>query len=128
MRNYVQKGLSLTVTAPRNVNSGDGVQIGAGLFGVAVEAASAGSQVDLLTEGVFSLPLDSAAMFSQGDVAYWDATADAATNTATISGPPLPGIAGGPPLPGAPINLLKIGYAIAATAPGATAAIIRLVF
>jgi predicted RecA/RadA family phage recombinase len=55
MKNYVQDGDTLTVTAPAAVASGDFVQVGR-IRGVAVTSAASGAQVELKTTGVFSIP------------------------------------------------------------------------
>jgi Uncharacterized conserved protein len=55
MKNYIQDGDNLTVTAPAAVASGDFVQVGR-IRGVAVTSAASGSQVELKTKGVFDIP------------------------------------------------------------------------
>ncbi|NKI17432.1 DUF2190 family protein [Spongiibacter sp. KMU-166] len=70
MKNYVQKGEAITVTAPAALVSGQGVLVGEGLFGVAVNAAESGSEVTIITEGVFELPAD--ATVAAGDVVEWN--------------------------------------------------------
>jgi predicted RecA/RadA family phage recombinase len=55
MKNYIQDGDILTVTAPAAVASGDFVQVGR-IRGVAVTAAASGAQVELYTKGVFDIP------------------------------------------------------------------------
>jgi len=55
MKNFIQDGKSLTVTAPAAVASGDFVQVGR-IRGVAVTSAASGAQVELKTEGVFDIP------------------------------------------------------------------------
>lgn len=55
MKNYIQDGDTITVTAPATVASGDFVQVGR-IRGVAVAAAASGSPVELKTTGVFSIP------------------------------------------------------------------------
>ena len=93
MKNYIQKGEAITVIALAAVAAGEGVLIGDGLFGVAVNAAGIGDEVTLLTEGVFELPAD--ATVAAGDVVEW--------NTGEL----LPIAAG-----------VKIGVAITASAAG----------
>jgi predicted RecA/RadA family phage recombinase len=70
MRNYIQKGENLTLPAPYNVASGAGVLVG-NIFGVAAEDALSGANVDIVTEGVFTLPKTSALAISVGDAIYW---------------------------------------------------------
>ena len=55
MKNYIQDGDILTVTAPAAVASGDFVQVGR-IRGVAVAAAASGQPVELYTTGVFDIP------------------------------------------------------------------------
>jgi predicted RecA/RadA family phage recombinase len=55
MKNYLQEGDSVTVPAPANVSSGDGVLLGT-LFGVAATDADSGANVTIKTTGVFTLP------------------------------------------------------------------------
>ena len=55
MKNYLQDGDTITVTAPATVASGDFVQVGR-IRGIAVTAAASGAQVELKTTGVFSIP------------------------------------------------------------------------
>jgi predicted RecA/RadA family phage recombinase len=55
MKNYIQDGDTITVTAPEAVASGDFVQVGR-IRGIAVTDAASGAQVELKTTGVFSIP------------------------------------------------------------------------
>ena len=72
MQNFIQKGDTLTVTAPTGgVVSGQGLLVGA-VFGVATDTAGAGASVGLLTEGVVELPKASAAVFAVGAKVSWD--------------------------------------------------------
>lgn len=73
MRNYIQKGDTLTVVCPAGgVASGAAALLGA-LFGVAVGGAAEGEPLQLATEGVFELPKLAAAVFAQGGKVSWDA-------------------------------------------------------
>ena len=73
MKNYVQPGRNVTVTAPATLVSGEGVQIGA-LFGVAAGDADPGASVTLSTEGVFDLPKEATTTtFAVGDEVEWNA-------------------------------------------------------
>lgn len=90
MRNFVQPGRTLTLTAPVDVKSGDGVLIGA-IFGVANADAQSGEPVDLDVEGVFSFPKISALAIAEGDKVYWSAVDKAVNKTA--SGNTLIGVA-----------------------------------
>lgn len=82
MRNFIQRGDTLTLPAPANVLSGAGVQVG-NIFGVAAEDCAAGFDLDLSVEGVFTLPKVTVQAFAIGDVVYWDGGAKLATATAT---------------------------------------------
>ena len=72
MKNFVQKGVSITLAAPANVDSGTPVLVGA-LFGVAAGTVASGENLDLVTQGVFDLPKLNAAAFSLGEKVYFDA-------------------------------------------------------
>lgn len=90
MLNYRQRGDILTLPAPANVASGDGVVIG-NIFGVAAVDALSGDPVDLDTVGVFTLPKVSALAIAIGDRIYWQAAEKAVSKTA--SGNTLIGVA-----------------------------------
>ena len=81
-KNYVQPGVNLTLPAPTNVTSGSGVLVGT-IFGVTADGALSGEDVDLVTEGVFTLPKVSAQAITVGAKVYWDDTAKLVTTTAT---------------------------------------------
>lgn len=82
MRNYVQKGENITLPAPADILSGNGVLVGA-MFGVAAGDALTGTDLDLVTVGVFTLPKVSAQAVLVGDAVYWDAATKVVTKTAT---------------------------------------------
>lgn len=73
MKNYVQDGKAITVTAPADVNSGEVVEVGDALIGFAVDGALSGDDVTILTEGVFSALVG--AGVAAGDELEWDGTA-----------------------------------------------------
>lgn len=82
MKNFVQRGETVTVTAPiGGINSGAGVLVGA-LFGVAAFTAAEADDVEIGTMGVFDLPKATGAI-AQGAKVYWDDTAKSVTTTAT---------------------------------------------
>ena len=83
-RSYVQPGGTLTLAAPTNVKSGDIVVVGA-LAGVAAFDALQGVEVEVITEGVFTLPKATPLVLAQGAAAYWDAVAKKITNVATAN-------------------------------------------
>lgn len=105
MKNFVQQGVNVRLTAPAEVKSGDGVLVGS-LFGVAATDAAAGNGVECTTEGVFTLPKVTGTGLTQGAVVYWN---DTAKNVTTASSG----------------NHL-IGHALADAASAATQATVRL--
>lgn len=85
MRNYIQDGDTLTVTAPAAVASGDFVQVGR-IRGVAVAAAASGVQVELKTTGCFRIPkLGSEAFASVGLPVYCVLAGDGVKTVTTAS-------------------------------------------
>ncbi|SEN58216.1 Predicted phage recombinase, RecA/RadA family [Gemmobacter aquatilis] len=82
MKNYIQKGDTLTIPAPAAVASGFPVIAGA-IVGIASGGAASGAPVDVATVGVFELPKVAADNFVVGAAVYWDVTAELATSTAT---------------------------------------------
>lgn len=90
MKNYVQTGDNLTLTAPYAVDSGDGALVGS-IFGVCASDAESGDEVDIVTVGVFELPKTSALAIAIGDKLYWDDTAKVVNKTS--SGNTLVGVA-----------------------------------
>jgi predicted RecA/RadA family phage recombinase len=71
-RNFVQPGDVLTLTAPRNVKSGEIVSVGA-FTGVAAFDAAQGQEVEVALGGVFELPKGPEAL-AQGALVFWDGT------------------------------------------------------
>ncbi len=83
MKNFIQAGNAVTVTAPATFASGDGVKVGS-LFGIAATNAASGESVEIATVGVYELPKVTTDAFVVGDKVYW---ADATKNvTSTASG------------------------------------------
>ena len=82
MKNYIQPGDVVTVVAPANVASGDGVLVGT-LFGVAAFSVLSGEQAEIKTRGVFELPKTSAQAWAAGAAIYWDNTNKVCTTSAT---------------------------------------------
>jgi predicted RecA/RadA family phage recombinase len=72
MKNFVSEGSVVTLIAPHNVKSGDGVVVGA-IFGVAAYDALLGAAVECAVEGVFNLPKLAGAL-AQGALVYWSAS------------------------------------------------------
>ena len=80
MKNFVQPGENITVSAPYALASGAGALVGA-LFGVAANAAENGATVVLKTEGVFDLPKVGSQAWTVGAKVYWDNTNKYLTTT-----------------------------------------------
>ncbi len=56
MKNYIQAGKVITVTAPTGgITSGDALIIGS-IFGIAAYGAAAGDPVEIATPGCFNCP------------------------------------------------------------------------
>lgn len=84
MKNYLQDGHNLTLTAPGGgVVSGSGYVIG-GLFVVAVATAAATESFVGTTCGVFSLPKTAAQAWTEGQKIYWDAGNARADSDGTV--------------------------------------------
>ncbi len=96
MKNFVQPGEVITVTAPYALTAGQGALVG-GLFGVAQAAAGNGTPVELDTRGVFDITKVGSQAWTEGALIYWDNANRRATNSA--SGNTLIGVAVAP-LPG----------------------------
>jgi len=74
MTNFIQKGDTLTLTAPYAVSSGGGALIGS-IFGVACQdVANAASGEFFVGSGVVTLGKTSALAIAVGDLLYWDDT------------------------------------------------------
>lgn len=82
MKNYIQKGGTVSVVAPYAVTGGQGVLVGA-LFGIAAHAAAQGAPVEILRKDVFDVSAVTADTAAQGAKIYWDNTARKLTTTAT---------------------------------------------
>ena len=107
MKNFVQNGKNVDITAPYAVVSGGGVLVGA-LFGVAVADIANGAVGSIATEGVYDLAAatGTGTNAAQGDKAYWDNSAKKVTAVAT--------------------NNTFVGYFLAAKATGDAVARVRL--
>lgn len=80
--NMHSDGVVVTVNAPANVVSGQGVLVGL-LFGVAQTNAASGQPVAIATEGVFRLPKATGVAINEGVRVFWDNAAGNLTTTAT---------------------------------------------
>lgn len=84
MKNYVQEGRTVTVTAPYDVVSGGGVKVGA-LFGVANAAALETETVEIDRIGVFDIAKVAATAVTAGAKVYWDDGNKVITPTASTN-------------------------------------------
>lgn len=84
MKNYVQPGNTITLTAPYAVSSGDGLLVGS-IFGVAAGDTASGVTVETALVGVFDLKKVASQAWAVGDKVYWDNTNKEATKTATAN-------------------------------------------
>ncbi len=106
MKNYVQPGVNLTLTAPYDLAAGDGALVGTNLFVVAGNAAANGAGFEGVTEGVFDITALSTDTASVGAYLYWDNTNKRLTTTSSGN--------------------TKVGVAVKAKANGDTTARVRL--
>jgi predicted RecA/RadA family phage recombinase len=106
MKNYIQNGDMITVTAPvGGVTSGQCLLVGS-LFGIVAASAAEGEAVEIATTGVFDLPKDAAMVIDPGDRIAWDDTAKEIA---------LPGV-----------GLYPVGIAVTAAGNGTTTVRVRL--
>lgn len=82
MKNFVQFGNTLTLTAPYDVSSGDGALVGS-VFGVASGDYLSGVSGEFDVVGVFDLKKKTTDAPAQGAKAYWDNTNKEVTTTLT---------------------------------------------
>ena len=71
MKNFVMEGKTLTLTAPYALTSGQGLLVGS-LFGVASGDAAISTEVEAITDGVFTLTKATGAAWTVGALIYWD--------------------------------------------------------
>ncbi|WFS02779.1 DUF2190 family protein [Rhizobium tumorigenes] len=82
MRNFIQPGDVITLSAPYDVLSGAGVLVGS-LFGIAAYSALTGAEVETKMSGVFDMPKLAAQAWTVGAPIYWDATNKQTTTVST---------------------------------------------
>lgn len=91
MKNFVQPGENIEVTAPYDVASGDGCLVGA-VFGIASTTVASGKTVTIKRTGVFDIKkAASQAWTAFTTKVYWDNTNKVLTSTS--SGNTLVGVA-----------------------------------
>lgn len=81
MKNYLQKGTSLRVPAPKALKSGDAFAMGV-LAGVAGYDAAIGEPVEMHVEGCYRLPKVSAQAWTIGQAIHFNPTSGLCTGTA----------------------------------------------
>lgn len=107
MKNYVQPGDTITVTAPYALSAGDGCLVGTNIFGVSCGTYLNGAtDAEVMLEGVFDITALSTDTASVGAYLYWDNTNKRLTTTSSGN--------------------TKVGVAVAAKLNGDTTARIRL--
>jgi predicted RecA/RadA family phage recombinase len=84
MKNFIQPGEVITLTAPYAVVSGAGLLVGS-IFGVATGVAAISASVEAAVTGVFDLAKATGAAWTQGARIYWDDTAKNCTTTASTN-------------------------------------------
>jgi predicted RecA/RadA family phage recombinase len=82
MKNYVQPGGTLTVTAPAIVKSGGVVVLGS-IIGIAATDGGLGDTIEVVTTGVFELAKATPLSIDAGDPVYWNDSSTKVTKTAT---------------------------------------------
>ena len=82
MKNFIQRGDVVSLTAPYAVTSGDGMLVGS-LFAVATTTAANGAAVEGMTQGVVRLTALGTDVGALGAKVYWDNTNKRVTVTAT---------------------------------------------
>lgn len=82
MKNFIQRGDVLEITAGADIAAGAGVKVGV-LFGVATGAIANGAKGTINLTGVYSLPKVGSQAWSVGAAIYWNGTA---CTTATTAG------------------------------------------
>ena len=92
MKNFVQRGETLSLLAPYALDAGDGALIGS-IFGVASSDAENGAEVELATAGVFTLPKVSTDAITVGAPLFWDNTAKLITTDDASAANPRVGVA-----------------------------------
>jgi|SRR5579862_5530309 len=80
MQNYVQRGETLTLTAPYTVTSGSGALVGS-IFGVASADYLSGAPGEFRVVGVLDLTKAAGVTIAAGSLVYWDDSAKAVTTT-----------------------------------------------
>ncbi len=81
MKNFLQRGDTLTLVAPADLSSGDVVIVG-NFIGIAAHDADNGAEIETSLNGVFTLA-KAAVAISQGDTLYWSTSNTNVSKTAS---------------------------------------------
>lgn len=120
MKNAVQDGKVLTLTAPYAVSSGAGAQVGS-IFGVATADVANGAEGEFETEGVFDLAKTSAQAWTVGQKIYWDNSNKRCDSDGTVG--MLIGVATAVAANPSSTGYVKLNEAVVGTSEGPQAAI-----
>lgn len=82
MKNFIDHGDMVPVTAPYAVTSGQGAKVGQ-LFGVAANDAGNGAELVIKTRGTFELTKIGSQAWGVGALVYWDNTNKRCTTVAS---------------------------------------------
>jgi predicted RecA/RadA family phage recombinase len=82
VKNYVQPGNTITLTAPYAVTSGNGLLVGS-IFGVASGDAASGETIETVLVGVFDITKVGSQAWTVGAKIYWDDTNKRTTTVST---------------------------------------------
>jgi predicted RecA/RadA family phage recombinase len=82
MKNFIQDGNVLTLTAPYDRTAGQGALVGS-LFGIAATDVLSGAVGEFAVVGVFSHAKTASQAWTAGAKIYWDNTNKVMTNVAT---------------------------------------------
>jgi predicted RecA/RadA family phage recombinase len=82
MKNFIQDGDVITLTAPYALTSGQGALVGQ-LFGIAATDVASGASGEFATRGVFSVTKAGSQVWSVGQKVYWADGTRVFTNVAT---------------------------------------------
>lgn len=82
MKNYVQEGDTLTLTAPYARSAGEAAKIGA-IIGIACNDVANATEGEFAVTGVYDVAKVSAQAWAVGDKIYWDDTAKNFTTVTT---------------------------------------------
>jgi predicted RecA/RadA family phage recombinase len=86
MRTHIQPGHTITLAAPHDVVSGDGLLVGS-IFGIATHDAFTGAEVETQLTGVVEIAKAASQAWTVGARIHWDNTAKRATTTTSGNTP-----------------------------------------